>query len=161
LASLQKGPIRITVDEAAAYWTTYDDGAVMSCAIGGCGGDPTTLASTQPGLYGVAVDSSGVYWTTGIGESRTLVTCAKSGCGASPTELASFTDSSGALTVDSSSVYWTTVTAVMKCPTSGCTRPTTVASAPDAAHVSAIAVDEASVYWVDGNAGTVMRLALK
>lgn len=44
--------------------TGNGDGAVMTCAIDGCGDDPIVLASGQNGPQAIAVDATFVYWTT-------------------------------------------------------------------------------------------------
>ena len=66
----------IAVDATHLYWTTAlasaDGGQVVRCAIAGCAGSPTVLASTQTGgrpSQGLAVDDGNLYWTDrGLGE---------------------------------------------------------------------------------------------
>jgi hypothetical protein len=54
------------VDGTNVYWTT--SGAIVECAIGGCGGNPTTVlasstVTTQNPI--LAVDSTSIYWMNG------------------------------------------------------------------------------------------------
>ena len=65
------------VDGTNVYWSTADAsgyfGSILECAIGGCGGNPTSIATTKetypPGsagsyaTVGLAVDSAHIYWT--------------------------------------------------------------------------------------------------
>ncbi len=69
LAASQSNPFFIATDGINVYWTnvgngppTANDGTVMKCAVGGCGGAPTTIASAQSGPSGIAVDGTSVYW---------------------------------------------------------------------------------------------------
>jgi hypothetical protein len=53
----------IAVDATDAYWT--GGGKVWRCALKGCGGVPTVVASGySSNLYAmIAVDQSAIYWT--------------------------------------------------------------------------------------------------
>jgi len=57
----------IVVDGVNVYWdevqqAPYD--TLTKCAVDGCEGNPTSLASGSQ-VRGIAVDSASVYWTNG------------------------------------------------------------------------------------------------
>jgi hypothetical protein len=115
LANAQFGPARVAVDATSVYWMTSAtapanlDGAIWRCAIGGCGGSPTIVASgiaTGNSGAGLAVDGTNVYWTGAAGIMR----CSVNGCGSSPTLLVAAA-SPAAIALDATSVYWTETTA--------------------------------------------------
>jgi hypothetical protein len=58
--------IGLAVDDAYVYWsdlgTGHGDGTIQKCAIAGCGGTPTTVASAQASPFRIAVDASAIYW---------------------------------------------------------------------------------------------------
>jgi hypothetical protein len=69
LAASQPYPLRLALDGTYVYWVNRgaslgasSDGSVMRCAVGGCGGNPTTIASAQFDPHGIAVDSVAIYW---------------------------------------------------------------------------------------------------
>jgi len=147
-------PGAIAVDATNVYWTNTTEGTVVKCAVAGCGGAPTILASGQSGLGAIATDGTSVYWTNG--SDGTVMRCAVGGCGGNPTLLASGQQSPGEIAVDATSVYWTnggtpqnspTPTSdgtVMKCARDGGI-PTLLASGQT--RPRGIAVDAANVYW--------------
>jgi hypothetical protein len=59
LASKRNAPLAIAVDAANVYWTEV--GGVYKCAIGGCGGSPSQLASSAG--RAIAVDAANVYFS--------------------------------------------------------------------------------------------------
>jgi hypothetical protein len=73
LAAGRQGALAIATDGIDVYWTEggtfpievpYDrPGGVFKCAVNGCGGNPTTVASDQGVPMGIAVDATSVYWT--------------------------------------------------------------------------------------------------
>jgi hypothetical protein len=123
----------IAVDDASAYiGTTF--GEIVSCAIGGCGGAPTSLVPqpSQPSpvhlLGQLAVDNTNVYWTqgqigmpympvsngfvtgcagTGQVPPGSILKCTKAGCGGNPTTLASGLSCPTGVVTDGSNVYFT------------------------------------------------------
>ena len=175
LATGQTSPVAIAVDANRVYWLnlgvftgpggkaggSYVQGQVVSCAIQGCGNEPTVLASGwgQPGGLPVvpgalAVDSSRVYWV-GSGD---VLSCGLAGCGCAPTCIAAVDDPTG-LTVAGGNVYWTEydVGLIAACPAAGCASgPTTFASSQ--VGPTAVAVDATGIYWTNTN-GTLLRCA--
>ena len=152
----------IAVDATNVYFT--DGPSVMKCAIGGCGGNPTTLATDQlPGA--IAADATNVYWTDR--NDGTVMKCAIGGCGGKPTILASEQWDATGIAVDATSVYWVNNDAatvshvgdgtVMKCSVDGCGGvPTILASGQSTP--SYLAVNATSVFWTAN--GAVMACAV-
>jgi hypothetical protein len=145
----------IAVDGSAVYWATST--AVMACANGCSGNNPTALATGQSSPTGIATDGTSVYWATG----DFIRKCASAGCGNNPTTLATLQSAADAVAVDATSVYWTVMPSafsplMMKCPTGGCTgMPTTIADrAPNL-----IALDATSLYFAGD--GVVVELTPK
>lgn len=75
LATALPSPTSLAVDSDYVYWTnmgpadatngSYSHGTLMKCAIGGCNGQPVTIASDLniSGPNAIATDDSGIYWT--------------------------------------------------------------------------------------------------
>jgi hypothetical protein len=63
LATGQFSVYTLAVDSKNVYWATaLTVGNVQKCAIGGCGGIPTTLSAGENSAQGPVVDSKSVYW---------------------------------------------------------------------------------------------------
>jgi hypothetical protein len=58
-AVVQASPRGIAVDGQNVYWGTY--GAVWSCPLAGCSGQPTKVADANA-PFGIALDATYVYW---------------------------------------------------------------------------------------------------
>jgi hypothetical protein len=130
--SAQSIPGWLRADTSNVYWTnsnttTFLD-AVQECALGGCGGSPTTIA-TMPVLEDLSVFANNVYFTAGsiqepdggVSNPMGIYTCPAAGCGdASPTSLV--TNYVTVVVADSSGLYWYApdYTSVYWCPLSGC-----------------------------------------
>lgn len=71
LASNQDDPgftgSSLALDGTHAYWTNRLAGTVVRCALSGCGGAATVLASGHPQAAGVAVSPTHVFWISGTG----------------------------------------------------------------------------------------------
>ena len=147
----------IVVDGTNAYWTATTGGPVR-CALGGCGGAPTAIATNQFSPWAIAVDSSNVYWTNLSG--HTVAFCAiAGGCGGNPTEVSPAMLPND-VAVDATNVYWVDfmVGTVSSCAIAGCSnKPTILASGQMSPN--ALAVDATAIYWVNENPGAVMKLA--
>ena len=149
------GPNDIAIDSTNVYWIT-GAGAVRKCAVGGCGGAPTTLADGLGPLCGVAIDLANVYWTA-CDTSPAVMKCAIAGCSLTPTTIASSLDYPQGIVSNGTNVYfadpgseacWAAPDAgtLNMCSANGCgVSPTVLASSQCGA--TRIAVDSANVYW--------------
>jgi hypothetical protein len=153
LATLQF-PLTIAIDGTYVYW---GGPSLRRCAIGGCGGNPTTLLTLPVSDFagGIAVDTTNVYATvsTGVPDASTsyVMSCATNGCDGGVV-LAGGQQQMFAIAIDTNNVYWTDFAAgnVMSCAKTGCNgTPTTIASGQNGPW--GIAVDGTTVYW--GNTG--------
>jgi hypothetical protein len=153
----------VVVDNMNVYWGD-SSGYVYKCAVGGCGGTPTSLSPSEGASpsYGIALDATYVYWSN---ESQgTIARVSKTGGGFGSVGSVLATGQSGPLgiAVNSGNIYWTNNTGgtVMSAavPTgSGTVTAATVASGQSGP--AGIAVDATYVYWANETAGTIMKVA--
>jgi hypothetical protein len=104
LGPVGPGDGRLGIDATNAYWTDVNGGNVFECALGGCGGNPTQLASGQGGPFKIVSDGKNVYWTNF--NDGTIARCAVGGCGGKPTVLATGQVGADGIAVDALNVYW-------------------------------------------------------
>jgi len=67
LATAQRQPKSLVVDNGKVYWTNYQGGTVASCAIEGCNATPSSVATNQTNPWFLAVDATSLYWTSAAG----------------------------------------------------------------------------------------------
>lgn len=156
--SVGPGGARVAVDSSNVYWTAAT--GPVRCAVGGCGGSPTPIATGQFGPWAIAVDSANVYWSDIAGTLGVHV-CPLTGCTGS-TLLSPAPGEAYDVAVDATDVYWVELTSgnVLKCALTGCGgKPTAIAAQPNS-NPSGIAVDAKAVYWVQSTSpGAVMKVA--
>jgi len=150
IATGQDVPDAVFVDDQNVYWTDVgntSNGSVMSCALGGCGGNPTQLAAAQPFLSGIVAAAGNVYWTTYY--TGTVMACAIAGCGGQPTAIASAQYDPAEIAADAVNVYRRNLDgAVQRCALGGCDAPLQIGSgAPVGEDTGDVAVDAGTVYW--------------
>jgi hypothetical protein len=94
----------LAVDATNVYWTnavTYSGttqglGSVVKCAIGGCGGTPTVLASGQSSPTTLAVTDGNAYWIgPNDATTRSVMRCPTSGCNNAPFAAATIENTVG------------------------------------------------------------------
>jgi hypothetical protein len=97
-------PTGIALDDGGVFVADQATGYVLSCPIGGCGNNPTTVAFQDGGSpLLVAVDSTSVYWTDGLND----IWKAPRGGGA-VTHVSTYAMGKNAdIKVDSQFIYWT------------------------------------------------------
>ncbi len=127
------------------------------CSASAC--QPVALVPPGVSPWGLAQDATYLYWTDSNTNSieRTDKTS-----GATDVLNHGTTFFPTQIVVDDSGIYWGDATGVWRCPTTGCSLnpPVLVASngAPDQALVVGLAVDTASVFWIEGT-GYVLTAA--
>jgi len=121
----------------------------LSCAIGGCGCQPTVRATV--GALGLTLAAGSVYMTEGSNEL--IAICPLAGCtGAAATFAVSQGEPMG-IAHDDTHVYWIDETGeLFGCPLGGCgdAGPSALNS-PSAWVSEALAVDDTNIYWTNGN----------
>lgn len=130
---LATGPLLagIAVDATNVYWAEHGDGKIMKCAVGGCGGAPSVVASNLGGAFGVVVDSTNVYWTNN-GDDEVVMPHRRCALGPTLVAPAPGLEWPYSVVVDSTSVYWSEAGSVVKCAIGGCGgSPTVLASSLD------------------------------
>ncbi len=153
----------VAVDCTNTYWGA-PGGDVIQCAIGGCNGTPTVLASNQQ-VSAIAVGGGYVFW----GTNNSVMRCDIGGCSQIPKLMASTGGAVRGIAADATNVYWTeggTSGSVMKCAIGGCGgTPTALATGQPFGNGGGIALDATDVYWGtdpanNNSTGTVARCAI-
>jgi hypothetical protein len=123
--TLTDGPVvsppSIVVDASRVYWSLPNTRTIVACAIGGCGGAPTVLATDQM-VVGLALEGTQLSWITG--DDGSVKTCDVTDCSATTTTLAT-NQSPTSVAAQGGNVVWTTQPAaggggVMRCSAHGC-----------------------------------------
>lgn len=113
--TLGPGSTGVTSGSGKAFWVNGASKIVVSCAIGGCGGNPSTLGTsfvpTNP-----ATDGTSIYWRDDI--SFDIFRCPMSGCGATAQTFVKNQHGQprGGIATDGLYVYWTTASGVYRLP---------------------------------------------
>ncbi len=119
------------------------------CSASAC--QPAALVPPGVSPWGLAQDATYLYWTDS--NTNSLERTDKTS-GATDVLNHGTTFSPTQVVVDDSGIYWGDATGVWRCPTTGCSLnpPVLVASnaALDQALVVGLAVDTASVFWIEG-----------
>jgi hypothetical protein len=157
----------VALDQNNVYWTSSYDGTAWSCALGGCSGSPTSIASGLTVPWGLAVDSTNIYlavWNGSINapapNGGVIQSCPLAGCTGAPILYSNGENQPWEIAVDATYVYWTGFKdgTVKRCPIAGCSGgPTLIAS--DEGGPSGIALDADNVYWTNYTSGSVRMCA--
>jgi hypothetical protein len=167
-----KLPVRVVTDGTNVYVADQEAADVYSCAVGGCGNNPTVLATPDPtnmmeGVVAISLDPGFVYFSDLLGNVWRV---AKTGGGDAGAALLgsytknpdnnSFWGGPNDVTVDSMFVYFTNSgdSTVQKLPLDGGS-PTQVAAG--SAEGSFIRNANGILYWnIGGNPGTIDSVAV-
>jgi hypothetical protein len=148
-----------------AWWTNFGASTLQRCAVSGCNGTATTMATMSPlstGFGRLAADATTLFFTdAGNGKVHA---CPLSGCGAGPTTLATGQANAWGIAVDDTNVYWVIdelLGSVRSCPKAGCgvANTTMVTLASNQGGPRTLTVDATHVYWVTQTGSAVMRCA--
>jgi hypothetical protein len=148
-ASNQVGVSALAANSSYVAWVEHGNPAQV-VVKNRSSSQSTTLASISNNCtcaYGVALDSTNVYWAWSAGAFQAPIS------GGSPITLA--TTAGLGVAVDSSGVYIAEQTSILWAPIGGGTTTTLYSRG---ANIGGIAVDAASVYWVDYTYG-VLKVA--
>lgn len=105
-----------TTSPATSPTINFGNSSVISCGLGGCGGDGKVLAKNQAFVGDVTADDKEVFWTT-LGAANpdantsaigTVMKCKLPDCAGGPTKLADAVVNPVAVRVDKDYVYWIT-----------------------------------------------------
>jgi hypothetical protein len=104
-------PGLLTLAGEAAYWpvqdATFTHGRILTCALSGCAGTPSVLASGMPPTQAVAVTATNLYWSElDSGDTGSIKTCPLGSCG-SPTTLVATQDRPFELAIDGTTLWFT------------------------------------------------------
>ncbi|SRR5579883_300551 len=194
LASDQNSPIGISIDASNAYWVNYGsaaapDGAVMRCALAGCGGSPTPVASGRTAPWSITLSNGDLFWTEGVSVFKNgstlaaeinnpyalliassiaiwtdsigrIQTCLVGGCAGNPTAITpSVNTASYGLATDSVYLYWSNSVGGTIQKATLSGGNLSILAAAQASPVG-VAVDSQNVYWANQAGGTIMRCAV-
>jgi hypothetical protein len=141
-------PIGLTVDGANLYWGGIEN-VLFRCKIGGCANSPTQVATTN--LFTdllVEPSKSKVFWIDGSGPTKVMSVSASAN-NANGSQVISTSSSLSRLASDGTSLYVTSDDRTIRRIDIASNAVATVATGTNSA--LGIAVDQANVYWTDGD----------
>jgi hypothetical protein len=167
-SGLLGGPL--AVRGGAAYFLVGDGYgdflALRKCALPTCNGGPITLATLDMYPQDIAVDDENAYFATAVGSNPSLssvMMCGVGGCNGAPVTLFNLSGSYvTGLALDGDFLYASVMSdqgtgEIVRCARGGCdAMPIPVAK--EQGNPSAVAVDNAAVYWANAGAGEIMKL---
>jgi hypothetical protein len=151
LATNQKTPSNLVVDQGTAYWTD-GDGAVWSCGVRGCNQTPKSVMRVDAGnpfLSGLDVQGSMVY---ALGYYTAAIhACPTSGC-AAPTTIAQNLDYPYDVRVDATNAYFLSANSgyLGKCPLPSCLAGATRMTPGGPPAWFGLVMDDQYLYWYAG-----------
>ena len=113
--TLGPGASGVTSASGKAFWVNGSSKIVVSCAIGGCGNNPSTLGLSHSPNNPTS-DGTSIYWRDDL--SFDIFRCPMSGCGAAAQTLVKNQHGQprGGIATDGLYVYWTTASGVFRLP---------------------------------------------
>lgn len=168
LATGQTLPLRLAIDDAYVYWGNGGAGGLRRVAKGG--GPDVVVATTSGALIDIGTDATGIYFVDLYGNAiRRAPRDAPDG-GFAPA-IVNGQDYPWGMAIDDDAVTWTTRGTfvpdagafsasdgrILSAPKAIGATPTVLATAQS--DPVAVVRDASGIYWLNGQSGTVMRLA--
>ena len=134
----------IVVVSGRVYWADFSSGTILSCAVGGCGGQPTTVVASQPSIRDLSTDEANLVWSTSAANGAVRWCAIGATCTAA--DVITNVGSVRTVAVHQGAALWSSSTTkgIRTCALGSCSSPKTLG--PGGVDVSARA---GHAFWID------------
>ncbi|MFO0675275.1 MAG: hypothetical protein U0169_01995 [Polyangiaceae bacterium] len=155
MAGSAAGPTQVMVNEPYPSEVTRDgdtlawrisrtDDTIRACTLSACAATAHDVVTAPSIRSGFSLSAGNVYWH---GTTGALFECPVTGCGGAPRQLSAL-DGYGVVVRAGHAIFVTrTPVAIVRCPVSDCSHPTTVGTSYSPGEVT---TDGRDVYWTNG-----------